>query len=300
MKPELWHPKYWLAWLGFGALRLVIALPYPVLLRLGRLLGQVAMRLMSRRVGIARDNIERCFPKLSHKEREQMLKENFESLGISVFEIPLAWWASDKRLSRLADVSGLEHLEEAAAAGQGVLLLSAHFTCLEISGRLLSMYFQFDAMYRRSDSPVVEHVMSSRRRNFCTNIIPRDAVKQLLRRLRAGHAVWYAPDQHAVRKKAVIVKFFGHEAATTPATHKLAKLTGAKVVSFMAVRKNDGSGYQLVLEPALEDFPGSDVEFDTQRINDVIERWVVRTPAQYLWIHRRFRTPRRSVDLANS
>jgi KDO2-lipid IV(A) lauroyltransferase len=62
------------------------------------------------------------------------------------------------------------------------------------------------------------------------------------------------------------------------------------VVPFLSVRKPDGSGYRVVFEPALEDFPSGDLEADTQRINDIIERWVREYPDQYLWIHRRFRT----------
>ena len=72
-------------------------------------------------------------------------------------------------------------------------------------------------------------------------------------------------------------------------------MTGARVVPFMAVRKRDGSGYRLVVEPALEDFPTADAEADTRRINTIIERWVCEYPEQYLWIHRRFRLrPNRS------
>ena len=149
---------------------------------------------------------------------------------------------------------------------------------------------RFDAMYRKTESPVVEHLTASRRAHYSGEIIPRDALKKHVRRLRDGHTVWYAPDQNTQRKKAVFVKFFGHMASTTPATHKLARATGARVVPFKAVRKADGSGYRLSLEPALEDFPSADAEADTQRINDIIERWVREDPEQYLWIHRRFRT----------
>ena len=132
--------------------------------------------------------------------------------------------------------------------------------------------------------------MASSRARGCGELIPRHAAKLVLRRLRDGHIVWYAPDQNTQRKKSVFVRFFGHLASTTPATHKLARLTGAKVVPFMAARKPSGSGYRLIIEPALEDFPTDDVITDTQRVNDIIERWVREYPEQYLWIHRRFRT----------
>jgi KDO2-lipid IV(A) lauroyltransferase len=290
LDPKLLNPRFWPAWLGFGLLRIVILLPYPVLLRLGRALGWLGRHLARQRADIARRNIGLCFPQLTEQERQQLLEAHFASLGIGIFEIALAWWASDRRLAGLAEVSGLENLQAASAQGNGVLLLSAHFTCLELGGRFLTRHVPLDAMYRQTASPVVEHLTASRRANFSGEIIPRDALKKMLRRLRDGHAVWYAPDQNTQRKKAVFVKFFGHLASTTPATHKLAGVSGARVVPFKAVRKADGSGYRLSLEPALDAFPSEDAEADTQRINDIIERWVREDPEQYLWIHRRFRT----------
>lgn len=245
---------------------------------------------MRGRCEIAERNLELCFPDLPSAERDHLLTAHFESLGIGLFEIPLSWWGSDRRFESLGEFSGLENLTEAADAGRGVLLLSAHFTCLEIGGRLLSRHFRLDAMYRRANNPVMDYVMSMARKTGCNEIIPRDAVKTLVRRLRGGNTVWYAPDQNTQRKKSVFVKFFGHLASTTPATHKLARLTGAKVVPFLAVRKTDGRGYRIILEPALRDFPSDDPVADTQRINDIIERWVREYPEQYLWIHRRFRT----------
>jgi KDO2-lipid IV(A) lauroyltransferase len=290
MNAALVHPRYWPAWFGIAILRALSLLPYPWLLRLGRGLGRLLLPIAGQRARIARRNLERCFPETDQVQREQLLKRHFESIGISALEIPLAWWAPAERIAPLADIEGLENLRAAADAGKGVLLLSAHFTCLEIGGRLLARHFPFHAMYRPASDPVVDYLMANGRRRTCETIIPRDAPKTMIRSLRGGHAVWYAPDQNTQRKKSVFVRFFGHQASTTPATAKLATLTGARVVPFKAVRKRDGSGYRLVLEPALEDFPSGDVERDTQRINDIIERWVREDPDQYLWIHRRFRT----------
>lgn len=262
----------------------------------GKILGRIALPLAFGRARIARRNIELCFPELDPAERERLVKAHFASLGMAAFEVALAWWGSDRRLEGLAEISGLENLQAAAEEGKGVLLLSAHFSCLDIGGRFLSQHFQFDAMYRKSNAPVVEYVMARSRARHCRAIIQRDELKKLLRSLRAGNAIWYAPDQNTQRKKAVFVKFFGHLASTTPATHKLAQMTGARVVPFQTVRKADGSGYRLILEPALENFPTDDAEADTQRVNDIIERWASADPEQYLWIHRRFRTRPNSSD----
>lgn len=286
----LWHPLYWPHWLGLGVLRVIVLLPYPLLYRAGLLTGRLARRLMPARAAIAARNLELCFPELDAAARERLLAEHFESLGISLFEIPFAWWAGDERVARLAEISGLENLRGATAEGGGVLVLMAHFTSVEITGRQLSQHASGDVVYRKSEHPVVEYVYTHYRGAMSTRMIPRENVKTLLRRLRDGHAVWYAPDQNMQRKKSVFVKFFGHYASTTPATHKLAAMTGARVVPIMTVRKPKGSGYRIVIEPPLEAFPTDDPIADTQRINDIIERWVREYPAQYLWIHRRFRS----------
>ncbi len=290
VKRVLWHPRYWPLWLGFGLLRLLALLPYRVLYHLGKRVGGLMRHLASGRAKIAARNLELCYPELDADARDRLLARHFESLGIGLFEIPFAWWASDKQLVALADVSGLENLHNASAEGKGVLVLMAHFTCMEITGRQMSLCASGDVVYRKSENPVVEYMFARRRGAISGRAIPRENVKLLLRRLRDGHAVWYAPDQNTQRKKAVFVKFFGHYASTTPATHKLAKLTGARVVPVMTVRKADASGYRLVIEPPLEDFPTDDVIIDTQRVNDIIERWVRDYPEQYLWIHRRFRS----------
>jgi KDO2-lipid IV(A) lauroyltransferase len=115
-------------------------------------------------------------------------------------------------------------------------------------------------------------------------------VRGLLRQLKNNQAVWYAPDQNYSGKQSVFAPFFGIAAATTSATARLAAASGAAVVPFFQERLPGTRGYRLVLEPALEDFPGDDPAADTARVNAVIEEHVRRAPAQYLWVHRRFKT----------
>ncbi|WP_312480662.1 lipid A biosynthesis lauroyl acyltransferase [Stutzerimonas nitrititolerans] len=286
------HPRFWPLWLGLGLLWLVIQLPYRALLALGRVLGKAMYYLAGPRRHIARRNLELCFPDLSVAERERLLKENFASNGIALFEMAMSWWWPQARLQRLAHIEGLEHLRQAQTEGQGVILMALHFTTLEIGAALLGQRHTIDGMYREHKNPVFDFVQrrGRERHNRDATAIEREDVRAMLKVLRAGRAIWYAPDQDYGRKQSLFVPLFGIQAATVTATSKFARLGRARVVPFTQQRLADGSGYRLVIHPPLENFPGESDEADCLRINRWVEEAVSLNPEQYLWAHRRFKT----------
>ncbi|MCM2318351.1 MAG: lipid A biosynthesis lauroyl acyltransferase [Pseudomonas sp.] len=286
------HPRYWLLWLGLGVLWLVVQLPYALLLKLGRVLGALMLLVAKSRRRIAARNIELCFPELSAAERARLLRENFASNGIAFFEMAMSWWWPSARLARLAHVEGLEHLQAAQREGQGVILMSLHFTTLEIGASLLGQLHTIDGMYREHKNPLFDYIQrhGRERHNLDASAIERDDVRGMLKVLRAGRAIWYAPDQDYGRKQSIFVPLFGVPAATVTATSKFARLGKARVVPFTQQRLADGSGYRLTIHPPLADFPGDSEEADCLRINQWIEQAVRQCPEQYLWAHRRFKT----------
>lgn len=286
------HPRFWPLWLGLGLLWLLVQLPYPLLLQLGRGLGALMFRFAGSRRYIARRNLELCFPELSQAQRERLLRENFASTGIAFFEMAMSWWWPQARLQRLAKIEGLEHLQQAQAAGQGVILMALHFTTLEIGAALLGQRHTIDGMYREHKNLLFDYVQrrGRERHNRDATAIEREDVRAMLKVLRAGRAIWYAPDQDYGRKQSLFVPLFGIQAATVTATTKFARLGRAKVVPFTQERLADGSGYRLVIHPPLEDFPGESEEADCLRINQWVEEAVSALPEQYLWAHRRFKT----------
>lgn len=286
------HPRFWLLWLGLGLLWLLVQLPYVCLLWLGRGLGALMFHLAGSRRRIARRNLELCFPELSEARREQLLRENFASTGIAFFEMAMSWWWPRQRLARLARIEGLEHLQRAQAEGQGVILMAFHFTTLEIGAALLGQRQTIDGMYREHSNPVFDYVQrrGRERHNADATAIEREDIRAMLRVLRAGRAIWYAPDQDYGRKQSLFAPLFGIPAATVTATTKFARLGKARVVPFSQARLADGSGYRLVIHPPLEDFPGESEEADCRRINQLVEQAIRQQPEQYLWAHRRFKT----------
>lgn len=283
-------PSYWPTWIVLGFMWLLAQLPYRLQMGAGRALGWGMERLGRQRRHIAEINLGLCFSDLSAAQRESLLKAHFRSLGKGMVETAMSWWTPKHRLLPLVCIEGQEHLARALDKGKGVILLSGHFTSLEIGGRLLALSTPFHVLYRRHKNPLFEMVMKrARERNF-DQAIPREDMRAMLRSLKQNVPVWYAADQDYGREKSVFASFFDVPAATITATSRLARSSGAAVVPFFQRRMEDGSGYRLTIHPALEDFPGATPQEDAQRINRLMEQRIREMPEQYLWVHRRFKT----------
>lgn len=287
---RFWQPRYWPLWLSLSMLWLAVKLPFRIQLLLGRVAGFLLRVALPKRRRIAEINLRLCFPELGEAERSRLLNEHFASLGIAVFELGMAWWASEERIRRLVNARGLEHLEIAVAEGRGVIVLSGHFPATELTGRILKLTLPgLAAMYRPSHNPLVDEVLRRGRGRSATLLIPKDDIRLLLRTLKKGLPVWYAPDQSHRRRYSALVPFFHQPAMTNTALTKICQLSGAKVVPYLPRRRADGSGYDVDILPALADFPGESPEADAGRINALLEEHIRGAPEQYYWVHRRFK-----------
>jgi len=289
MQLRLFAPRYWPTWAGLGVLRLLALLPFPVLLATGRGLGMLLRRLPLRFVRTARCNIELCFPELDRAARERLLAQHFRSLGMALMEIPLAWWITPKRLARLVRIEGAEHLQAAIARGRGVILLTAHFTSLELAGRTLLALAPVKFLYRPTKNAVLAWALERWRTGYGGRPIPKDDIRAFIGALRRNECVWYAPDQSYRKKGAQMVPLFGIPAATNTLTSRLAGMTGASVLPYFLQRLPGSQGYLATIHPPLENFPSECPVSDTARFNRMIEAQVRLAPEQYLWIHRRFK-----------
>lgn len=284
------HPRYWLTWLGLGVGWLTAHLPFAWQMALGRIFGRLMFSMLPRRVHIARTNLKLCFPGQDEDSREQLLRASFTSLGIAVMETIMSWWAPDRVLKPRVQIEGLEHLQQALAEERGVILLSGHFTTLEIGARLLSIYSPLHVLYRKHKNPVFELIMHRGRSRHFEKAIERGNMRGMMRSLKQKMAVWYAPDQNYGVEHSVFVDFFNIPAATITATSRLAGLNHSPVVPFFQQRLADHSGYLLRIYPPLENFPSDDEVTDTRRINQLLEEEIMKMPEQYLWTHRRFKS----------
>lgn len=286
----LLRPTRWPGWIGLACVWLLARLPYRTLLGLGGALGRLIRIVPNTRRPIAERNIALCFPQMDASDQRALVDEHLRDLGRMLSEFALGWMGSDAAIARIPmHIEGLEHLEHARAQGKGVLLVGGHFSHLELCARLVSQRIRIAGMYRRMDSEVFEWAVLRARLDYADAMFDKDDLRGTVRYLKRGGTMWYAPDQDMRSKDSVFVPFFGVPAATITATHHLARLSGALVIPFFH-RREPGGGYVIRLAPPLEDFPSRDVTADTARVNRVIEQMAREAPAQYLWVHKRFKT----------
>lgn len=287
---RFWQPRFWPAWLVLLILRSIVALPHSWRMACGRALGRLACKLIGRRRETARVNLALCFPDLSAEELNALTSRHFESLGMGVIELGMAWWCSQSELERLVTVSGIEHMHTALEQNKGAIMLSGHFVITEIAGRILQPLLPpMAAMYRPSDNPMNDQIMRRIRGRSVPQLITKTGIRQLIRVLRDNQPVWYAADQAYEGKGATLVPFFGIPAMTNTSITQIARVSKAPVVPFLPCRKDNGAGYEICFLAPLENFPGESAEEDAARVHTILEEHIRNVPEQYYWVHRRFK-----------
>ncbi|OOH89777.1 lipid A biosynthesis lauroyl acyltransferase [Pasteurellaceae bacterium 15-036681] len=287
------HPRYWGLWLGLGFFRLILCLPYPILVKIGQGLGKLFARLGfgKRRIRIARRNLELCFPNYSETQIDQILEKNIESVGMAIIETGMAWFWPDKRILKWSKIEGLEHLKKQPESS-GVILVGVHFLTLELGARIIGLHHQGIGVYRPNDNPLLDWIQFRGRVRSNKAMLDRKDLRGMIKALRTGEMIWYAPDHDYGRKNSVFVPFFAvEEACTTGGSRMLLRSApDSVVVPFSPIRHDDFSGYTVKISPEV-DFSQCQNEVDTATLmNKVVEGEVMKAQSQYMWLHRRFKT----------
>lgn len=286
----LLHPRYWLSWFGIGLLYLLVLLPYPVIYQIGKGLGLLSSKCIRKRRETARQNLQLCFPELSQSEQEKLLRENFISTGLAIFETGMAWFWSDRRLKKHVKIIGDDYITQVQQTGQGVLLIGIHFLTLELGARILGMSHPGVGVYRPNDNPVMDYIQLKGRLKSNKYMLDRRNIKGMIRALKNGELVWYAPDHDYGRKNSVFAPFFAVEkAATTIGTTILVKLGNPAIIPFTPKRESHGQ-YLVSVTPPLENYPLTDEIAAATFMNKAIEMEILKAREQYMWLHRRFKT----------
>ena len=258
----------------------------------GNAFGRLGYRLVSSRRRVALRNLELCFPELSESERTALAREHFRWLGRSLLERGLLWHASPARLKRLIHVEGDVLLAE--RSDRPVMWLAPHFMGLDVAGASVLLFQKRKAIsiYQAQSDKVMDAALRrGRLRLGNAEIFSRDqAGKALVRAIRRGDAFFNLPDMDFGTRDAAFVPFFGVPAVTLLAPSRLARALNMVVQPVVAEILPGGQGYRVRFEEPWADFPTDDPVADAARMNRWIEAEIRRNPAQYLWVHRRFKT----------
>ncbi len=213
--------------------------------------------------------------------------------GRMVGELPAVWFRTGPAAPvHRVQVQGKAHVDAARAEGRGVLYLTPHLGCFDVSAQVAAKWGPITVMFRpphkRALQPLAE--ASRQRDNLATAPATLTGVRQLLRALRAGEAVGLLPDQAPAAGEGVWAPFFGRPAFTMTLPARLAQLSGARIILASALRLPRGRGYTLTLEPLDAELP-ADPAAAAATINAALEMLIRRAPEQYLWAYNRYKRP---------
>lgn len=280
-------PKHWLSWFGMGIAYLISFLPWSILQMLGALVGRILYSISPRRQKICDVNFRICFPEMTKMERTQLTKRHFESMGKGLLETFASWFQNKNKFASRITYEGEDVLKRALEKGRGCVLISGHFSSLDICGCQVPRILDVHPIYKLQRNPVMNWIMERQRKAIFSKTIERRNMREVLKSLKKNKAVWYAVDQDYGRPDSVFAPFYGHECATIAHIGRISKMTNAPVVLYDYGRTRDG--YKLIFTE-VENFPtGDDVENATI-MNKLMEQSIDSKKEQYFWAHRRFKT----------
>ncbi len=283
-------PEWWLSWLLLGSLRLLAFLSLRVSRLLGAMFGWLMYALNAKRRHIARVNLAMCFPQRSARERERLLRRHFIVSGQAYLDLGFLAWAGERRILRKVRLRGLEHYREHAAK-KNIILLAPHCVGMNFGGSVIAREHAQFSMVKLQRNPAVNRLLNRGRMRFgCRLLARQQGLRPVIRGLKQGLAFYYLPDEDFGPRHSVFAPFFGVPTATLTTLGRLTRMTNALVVPCFTRLLPGGRGYEVILKPALVDFPSGDRTHDAARMNAVIEEGLRHMPEQYLWTFKLFKT----------
>lgn len=288
---SLLAPRYWLVWSLFAVLAILVnVLPFTLLQKIGFGLGRLVQVVLKKRANIARKNFALCFPEYSANEIEALVTQNFKNTGMALIETGMAWFWPDWRVNKHAKIINKEGILEQEANGRGVLVVCGHFLNLEMTARVFSLFAPGYGVYRANSNPVYEFIQHRGRTRKGHQMIDRKDVKSMLKVLKKGNRLWYLPDHDYGVNNSVFAPFFAvPDAATTAGSSVLIDATRCAVMSGVTVRSN--STYQLEIgDDISHEVPRRNPQAAATLLNKEIEQMIRKDIAQWMWLHKRFKT----------
>lgn len=267
-------------------LRLFARLPLPIIHGLGSLAGWIIYLLDRKLARRARSNLADISLHSELSLRQLVLRSIRES-GKGLTESFAIWFREPQQsLQLVQECRGWQHVETALATGNGIIFLTPHLGCFEITAQYYAAHHPMSVLFKPSAQGWLAPLVEEGRSRSQVTLAPTNmrGVRTLLKTLRQGQAVGILPDQVPEPGEGVWATFFGKPAYTMTLATKLAETTQATVLLAFGERLPWGRGYIIHIEPLVG-------EATPQNINDGIEKLVRQRPEQYLWSYRRFKKP---------
>lgn len=286
----LWPPRAWPTALGLAVLWPVAKLPIRWWPSISTGMGACLQRLAPARKRVVLRNISLAFPSRSDQWQSELCDKSYKALALSVLETAKLWFCDPKWMDEYVDLQGLEHLQCCQEQGQAVLLVSCHYTSVEVAGAALCRSVPFNPVYAAAKNPYFDAFQRHKRLRFAPDVVVRSNMRKAMRVLRSGGILWLLPDQSVASSHgAVATSFFGQPVLSSTAASRLQKSSAAQLLVFDLCRGADGR-LVLRIKPPLDVDVDADETLRAQQLNDVFEALITRSPADYFWHHKRFKS----------
>jgi KDO2-lipid IV(A) lauroyltransferase len=275
-------------------MRIGVFIPFSTQVFIGKTIGRVIYPFMSKLRSTAYANISHCYPEKKQPQVNAMVKRHFEAIGVSLFETANAYYATDNKINKLLIVKNEQYFTEALKQEGGIILLCAHFMPLMLGSRALLINHTIANIYRPQNNKLFDQAMVNGYKKHGAVMIKSTDTRSILKAINNSLPIWYAPDQDLGEKNSVFAPLFGIQTATASATARLAKNNNTRVIPYSFIRTI--KGYEMSFDKPLLNYPSNNSVDDATTTNMILEKQINKTPEQYLWIHRRFKTRPEGVE----
>ena len=269
-------------------MRIGVFIPFNFQVLIGKTIGKLLYPLMHKLRSTAYSNISHCFPDKKQNQVNLLVKRHFEAIGVSFFETANAYYGSDKKIRKLLTITNENFFQDALKEEGGIILLCSHFMPLMLGSRALLINHTIANIYRPQNNKLFDRIMVRGYKKNGAVMIKSTDTRSIIKAINNSLPIWYAPDQDLGKNNSVFAPFFGIQTATASATARLAKNNNTRVIPYSFIRTK--KGYTMSFEKPIANYPSNNPIQDATIVNQILEKQIIKSPEQYLWIHRRFKT----------
>ena len=269
-------------------MRIGVFIPFNFQVLIGKTIGKLLYPFMHKLRSTAYSNISHCFPDKKQNQVNLLVKRHFEAIGVSFFETANAYYGSDKKIKKLLTITNENFFQDALKEEGGIILLCSHFMPLMLGSRALLINHTIANIYRPQNNKLFDRIMVKGYKKNGAVMIKSTDTRSIIKAINNSLPIWYAPDQDLGKNNSVFAPFFGIQTATASATARLAKNNNTRVIPYSFIRTK--KGYTMSFEKPIANYPSNNPIQDATIVNQILEKQIVKSPEQYLWIHRRFKT----------